>query len=144
MTKRPNAPDDIDSLLAEQRELREQALAIRRKTKEIQEKLQGPPATFRTSTYFHRSVHDALLKIAHDERKTVTALLAEGIDHVLTSRKYPTAAELREKARAANRERVAELARRAGLPPAGEARREMLEAARKKVAESARRYRTAP
>ena len=53
-------------------------------------------ATFRTSVYFARSVHDKLRAIAFEERKTITDLINEGLDHVLTSRNYPTTAELRK------------------------------------------------
>lgn len=52
---------------------------------------------FRTSVYFSREVHDKLRAIAFEERKTITDLINEGLDHVLTSRHYPTTAELRGK-----------------------------------------------
>ncbi|MCW6511306.1 ribbon-helix-helix domain-containing protein [Lichenifustis flavocetrariae] len=52
-------------------------------------------ATFRTSVYFSRAVHDKLRLIAFEERKTITDLINEGLDHVLTSRNYPTVGELR-------------------------------------------------
>jgi hypothetical protein len=54
------------------------------------------PAMFRTSVYFSRAVHDKLRDIAHEERKTITDLINEGLDHVLTSRNYPTTAELKK------------------------------------------------
>lgn len=57
----------------------------------------GEAAMFRTSVYFPRAVHDKLRAIAFEERKTVTDLINEGLDQVLTSRNYPTTAELREK-----------------------------------------------
>jgi hypothetical protein len=50
--------------------------------------------TFRTSTYFHRAVHDVLRAIAFEERKNVADLINEGLDAVLTKRNYPTAAEI--------------------------------------------------
>lgn len=52
-------------------------------------------STFRTSVYFSRAVHDKLRAIAFEERKTITDLINEGLDHVLTSRNYPTVSELR-------------------------------------------------
>ena len=57
------------------------------------------PEMFRTSTYFSRTVHDKLREIAFAERKTITDLINEGLDHVLTSRNYPTTDELRPKKR---------------------------------------------
>lgn len=54
---------------------------------------------FRTSLYFHRSVHDVLRDIAHAERKNVSDLINEGLDHVLKVRKYPSTAELRNSAK---------------------------------------------
>jgi hypothetical protein len=57
--------------------------------------------------YFHRAVHDALRAIAYEERKTISDLVNEGIDHVLTSRKYPTAEALREQGREGARETLA-------------------------------------
>jgi hypothetical protein len=56
-----------------------------------------PPAMFRTSVYFSRAVHDKLRDIAHEERKTITDLINEGLDQVLTSRNYKTTTELRKK-----------------------------------------------
>jgi hypothetical protein len=59
-----------------------------------------PPAEmFRTSVYFPRVVHDKLREIAFAERKSVTDLINEGLDHVLTSRNYAPTAELRGKKR---------------------------------------------
>ena len=52
---------------------------------------------FRTSVYFSRTVHDKLRAIAFEERKTITDLINEGLDQVLTSRHYPTTTELRGK-----------------------------------------------
>jgi len=57
----------------------------------------GMPAMFRTSVYFSRAVHDKLRDIAHEERKSITDLINEGLDHVLMSRNYPPTAELRSK-----------------------------------------------
>ena len=60
----------------------------------------GPPGlapVFRTSIYIHRSVHDVLRDIAHDERKSITDLINEGLDHVLAKRSYPGTADLRRK-----------------------------------------------
>ena len=56
-------------------------------------------ANFRTSVYFSRLVHDKLRAIAFEERKTITDLINEGLDHVLQSRNYPSTSKLREKAR---------------------------------------------
>jgi hypothetical protein len=59
-----------------------------------------PPAgTFRTSVFMSRAVHEILRDIAHHERKSFADLFREGLDHVLSVRKYPTAAELEDKAR---------------------------------------------
>ncbi len=55
------------------------------------------PEVFRTSLYFHRSVHDALRQLAFDERATVSDLINEGLDMVLKARGYPSAAELKAK-----------------------------------------------
>ena len=55
-----------------------------------------PTATFRTSVYFHRAVHDKLRLIAFEERKSVTDLINEGLDAVLRARGYPTTGELRK------------------------------------------------
>lgn len=52
------------------------------------------PSKFRTSVYFSRAVHDKLRLIAFEERKSVTDLINEGLDHVLTGRGYPTTDEL--------------------------------------------------
>jgi len=57
------------------------------------------PEMFRTSVYFPRVVHDKLREIAFAERKSVTDLINEGLDHVLTSRNYAPTAELRGKKR---------------------------------------------
>jgi len=62
--------------------------------------LPGPPElapVFRTSVYFHRSVHDVLRDIAHEERKSITDLINEGLDHVLAKRSYPGTGDLRRK-----------------------------------------------
>lgn len=55
------------------------------------------PDVFRTSLYFHRTVHDALREIAYDERLTISDLINEGIDLVLKERGYPSAADLKAK-----------------------------------------------
>jgi hypothetical protein len=52
---------------------------------------------FRTSIYIHRSVHDVLRDIAHNERRSITDLINEGLDHVLARRNYPGTADLRRK-----------------------------------------------
>jgi hypothetical protein len=52
---------------------------------------------FRTSVYFHRGVHDVLRDIAHNERRSITDLINEGLDHVLAKRNYPGTAELRRR-----------------------------------------------
>ncbi len=52
---------------------------------------------FRTSVYFSRVVHDKLRDIAHAERKSITDLINEGLDHVLTSRNYKSTSQLRGK-----------------------------------------------
>lgn len=56
----------------------------------------GEAAMFRTSVYFSRAVHDKLRAIAFEERKSVTDLINEGLDHVLAARNYPSTAELKE------------------------------------------------
>ena len=50
--------------------------------------------SFRTSVFLSFAAHDVLRDIAHEERKTFADLFREGLDHVLTSRHYPTVAEL--------------------------------------------------
>ncbi len=55
------------------------------------------PDVFRTSLYFHRTVHDALREIAFGERATVSDLINEGLDMVLKARGYPSAADLKAK-----------------------------------------------
>ena len=57
----------------------------------------GNPSMFRTSVYFSRAVHDKLRAIAFEERKTITDLINEGLDHVLSARNYPSVAELRRR-----------------------------------------------
>ncbi len=57
------------------------------------------PQMFRTSVYFSRAVHDKLRAIAFEERKSVTDLINEGLDHVLASRNYPTTSELKDRKR---------------------------------------------
>jgi hypothetical protein len=52
---------------------------------------------FRTSVYFARGVHDVLRDIAHNERRSITDLINEGLDHVLAKRNYPGTAELRRR-----------------------------------------------
>lgn len=52
---------------------------------------------FRTSVYFHRAVHDVLRDIARNERRSITDLINEGLDGVLTKRNYPRTAELRRR-----------------------------------------------
>jgi hypothetical protein len=56
---------------------------------------------FRTSVYFHRGVHDVLRDLAHNERKSITELINEGLDHVLAKRNYPGTAALRRQTRTA-------------------------------------------
>ena len=60
----------------------------------------APAGSFRTSVYFSRVVHDKLRAIAFEERKTITDLINEGLDHVLSKRNYPTTTELREQNKA--------------------------------------------
>jgi hypothetical protein len=55
-------------------------------------------ASFRTSVFFSRAVHDKLRTIAFEERKTVTDLIHEGLDAVLQARNYPSTKELRDDA----------------------------------------------
>lgn len=57
------------------------------------------PQMFRTSVYFSRAVHDKLREIAFEERKSVTDLINEGLDHVLAARNYATTGELKKKKR---------------------------------------------
>jgi hypothetical protein len=47
-------------------------------------------ATMHTSLYLPRPVHDALCKIAYDERIKIHDLVVEGIDAVLKLRGYPS------------------------------------------------------
>jgi hypothetical protein len=99
-SKRPNVLD-IDSLI-----VRPRPEAVHEDTTDSSEKAAAalasrkPPkpevGMFRTSVYFSRTVHDKLRAIAFEERKTVTDLINEGLDHVLASRNYPTTAELRK------------------------------------------------
>ena len=81
---------DIDSLM-----VRKPSPADERPNAPVSGQRKPLPATFRTSVYFSRAVHDKLRDIAHEERKTVSDLINEGLDHVLTSRNYPTTAALR-------------------------------------------------
>ena len=55
--------------------------------------------TFRTSVLMSRAAHEILREIAHAERKPFAELFREGLDHVLTSRNFPTIAELDAKAK---------------------------------------------
>ena len=59
----------------------------------------APAGSFRTSVWMSRAAHEILRDIAHAERKPFAELFREGLDHVLSSRKYPTMAELEEKKR---------------------------------------------
>jgi hypothetical protein len=57
----------------------------------------APTDSFRTSVFLLRAAHDVLRDIAHEERKSFADLFREGLDHVLTSRNFPTMAELERK-----------------------------------------------
>jgi hypothetical protein len=103
MTKRPSV-FDLDSLIVRKPPASppsapaaepEAAAEVRSPQKSAPRKL--PPAMFRTSVYFDRKVHDRLRDIAHEERKSITDLINEGLDHVLQLRNYPTTGELRRK-----------------------------------------------
>lgn len=61
---------------------------------EIEEK---PRKSFRTSIFVSYAAHDVLRDIAHEERKSFAELVREGLDHVLTSRNFPTMTELESK-----------------------------------------------
>jgi hypothetical protein len=55
--------------------------------------------SFRTSVWLSRAAHEILREIAHVERKPFAELFREGLDHVLSTRKYPTIGELEDKNR---------------------------------------------
>jgi hypothetical protein len=57
----------------------------------------APAGSFRTSVWMSRAAHEILREIAHAERKPFAELFREGLDHVLSTRKYPTMAELDKK-----------------------------------------------
>jgi len=57
----------------------------------------APAGSFRTSVWMSRAAHEILREIAHAERKPFAELFREGLDHVLSNRKYPTMAELDKK-----------------------------------------------
>ena len=78
--------------------------------------------TFRTSVYFHRAVHDVLRDIAHNERRSITDLINEGLDHVLAKRNYPGTADLHLTGRATlclDRSRQLDLSVKTALLPEG-------------------------
>ncbi len=52
----------------------------------------------RTSILFPRELHDVLLRIAFEERTTVTDIVMEGLDMALTRRGYPPTEKLGRKA----------------------------------------------
>jgi hypothetical protein len=94
MSKRPNV-FDLDSVIVKKPAAPDPAPAP---VPAVEPKpVAAAPAaskTFRTSTYFHRAVHDVLRAIAFEERKNVADLINEGLDAVLTRRNYPTTAEI--------------------------------------------------
>jgi len=112
MSKRPNV-FDLDSLMVKKTPAAAQSPATSDTPEQASEPVEPkaappralksvpPPAAkmFRTSVYFSRAVHDKLRDIAHEERKSITDLINEGLDHVLTSRNYPPTATLRGKAK---------------------------------------------
>jgi hypothetical protein len=53
------------------------------------------PATVHTSLYLPGPVHDAMRKVAYDERVKIHDLVIEGIDAVLKRRGYPSIEILR-------------------------------------------------
>jgi hypothetical protein len=53
------------------------------------------PATVHTSLYLPGPVHDALRKIAYDERVKIHDLAMEGIDATLKRRGYPSVESLK-------------------------------------------------
>src|ERR1700733_7252937 len=99
MSKRPNV-FDLDSLMVKKPTAAAQAPAVsdtQEKAPDPVEPKAAPPRAlesvpppaakmFRTSVYFSRVVHDKLRDLAHEERKSITELINEGLDHVLTSR----------------------------------------------------------
>ena len=54
-----------------------------------------PPAKVHTSLYLPGPVHDALRKIAYDERVKIHDLVVEGIDAALKRRGYPSIESLK-------------------------------------------------
>jgi hypothetical protein len=95
--KRPAVFGGLDNFLVRPMPTGEPPASPEPKAPVAQANKNEPEKMFRTSVYFSRAVHDTLRDIAHEERKSVTDLLNEGIDHVLASRNYPTIAELRSK-----------------------------------------------
>jgi len=59
----------------------------------------APAGSFRTSVWMNRAAHEILREIAHAERKPFAELFREGLDHVFSTRNYPTMAELEDKKR---------------------------------------------
>jgi hypothetical protein len=87
MSKRP-AVFDIDEMTVKPAVAPEPA-------KPQQESPMG--GSFRTSVWMSRAAHEILREIAHTERKPFAELFREGLDHVLSTRNYPTTAELDKK-----------------------------------------------
>lgn len=63
---------------------------VDRMTEALDAPTNGAPTEkkFRTSIYFDRAIHDRLREIAFAERKTVTDLINEGVEHVLQNRGF--------------------------------------------------------
>jgi hypothetical protein len=94
-SKRPSV-FSLDSMLVGQPEASEPKTveAIKQNTPA---KKSASEKSFRTSVFLSYAAHDKLREIAFEERKTFADLFREGLDHVLTSRHYPTTAELERK-----------------------------------------------
>ena len=56
------------------------------------------PAVIHSSLYLPENLHEALRKIAFDERLKIHDLVLEGVDNVLLRRGYPSVETLKAKA----------------------------------------------
>jgi hypothetical protein len=94
-SKRPSVLS-VDDLLVGQPEAREPK-DVEKVEQKTPTKKAASEENFRTSVFLSRAGHNVLRDIAHEERKSFADLFREGLDHVLTSRHYPTLAELERK-----------------------------------------------
>lgn len=90
--KRP-AVLELESLIV--RDTADAAGAIEAKVEPKAAPAKGEAAMLRTSMLYHRAVHDVLRSIAFEERCSITDLVNEGLDHVLTKRNFPTIKDLK-------------------------------------------------